>query len=260
MTQSLNIPGKPLVGELFRILVRTDLKARYHGTVGGFMWALLKPLAMFVVLLSVFSFVFVADPQYKLNLIIGLFLFDFFSEATKVGVTSLFFKGYLLTKVRFPSWVVVVSSAANPLLALFVFVGIITVFVSITRTAPGPVEFVLFIAYLGAFFVMIVGINLATSVLFLRYRDLNQVWDVVIQAGMFVAPVIYPMQIIPERYRAWLYLWPPTPVIQYSRAVLVDGRIPSTADHAWLIAQSATLLVAGMLVFARYSPRAAEHL
>ena len=63
-------------------LVRTDFKARYHGTLGGFVWALLKPLAMFVVLMSVFSFLF-PDPGYKLNLIVGLFLWDFFAEGTK---------------------------------------------------------------------------------------------------------------------------------------------------------------------------------
>ena len=65
-------------------LVRTDFKARYHGTIEGFVWALLKPLTMFVVLMSVFSFLF-PNPAYKLNLIIGLFLWDFFAEGTKTG-------------------------------------------------------------------------------------------------------------------------------------------------------------------------------
>ena len=67
-------------------LVRTDFKVRYHGTAGGFVWALLKPLTMFVMLMAVFSFVFASDPNYKLNLIIGLFLWDFFAEGTKAGL------------------------------------------------------------------------------------------------------------------------------------------------------------------------------
>src|SRR6186997_724746 len=77
-------------------LIRTDFKARYHGSVGGFVWALLKPLAMFVVLMSVFSLLFSANPNYKLDLIIGLFLWDFFAEGTKTGLVSLHAKGYLL--------------------------------------------------------------------------------------------------------------------------------------------------------------------
>src|SRR5437899_12336122 len=83
-------------------LVRTDFKARYHGSLGGFVWALLKPLSMFVVLMAVFSFLFASNPNYKLALIVGLFLWDFFAEATKTALTSLHAKGLLLTKARFP--------------------------------------------------------------------------------------------------------------------------------------------------------------
>src|SRR5918994_1321776 len=90
-------------------LVRTDFKVRYHGTLGGFVWAMLKPLTMFVLLMGVFSFVFGADPDYRLNLIIGLFLYDFFSESTKAGLTSLHARGYLLTRAGCPSWILVVT-------------------------------------------------------------------------------------------------------------------------------------------------------
>src|SRR3990172_10770910 len=76
-------------------LVRTDFKVRYHGTVGGFVWALLKPLTMFVLLMGVFSFLFAAERNYKLNLIIGLFLWDFFAEGTKAGLASLHARGFL---------------------------------------------------------------------------------------------------------------------------------------------------------------------
>src|SRR5690242_8831389 len=83
-------------------LVRTDFKVRYHGTAMGFLWALMKPAAMFVVLMAVFSFVFASDPNYKLNLVVALFLWEFFAEGTKVGLTSLHAKGYLLAKARVP--------------------------------------------------------------------------------------------------------------------------------------------------------------
>src|SRR5260221_5663491 len=94
-------------------LVRPDFKARYLGTMGGFVWALLKPMGMFVVLMGVFSFLFAANPAYKLNLIVGLFLWDFFAEATKTGLTSLSARGYLLTKAPVPSWILVVTSISN---------------------------------------------------------------------------------------------------------------------------------------------------
>src|SRR5579862_681210 len=93
---------------------------------------------MFLVLMGVFSFVFAADPHYKLNLIVGLFLWDFFAESTKVGLGSLHAKGFLLTKARFPSWVVVVASAANPVITLLVFTATITAFLTAFRHPPTP--------------------------------------------------------------------------------------------------------------------------
>ena len=190
---------------LFWTLVRTDFKSRYQGTLGGFVWALLKPMTLFIVLMSVFSFVFASDPTYKLDLIVGLFLWDFFAEGTKTGLISLHAKGYLLTKARCPSWILVVSSLANAALTLGVFSLVIVAFLGFSGRLPTLAGLGLFVLYCVALAAMVAGFSLATSVLFLRYRDLNQVWDVVIQAGFFVAPIIYPLGILPERFHAYLY-------------------------------------------------------
>ena len=247
-------------GDLLWTFVRTDFKSRYHGTLGGFVWALLKPFAMFVVLLSVFSFVFNTDGQYNLRLIIGLFLFDFFGESTRAGLVSLYAKGYLLSKVHFPSWIIVVSSVAHACLTLSVFVVVILLFRTLTVGTPTAVEAGLFLLYVVLFVAIVIGFSLATSTLFLTYRDLNQVWDVIVQAGFFVAPVVYPLSIIPERYHAYLYAWPPTAVIEFSRAVLVMGEIPSGRAHAMLVAEAAGALLVGVGLFRRFAPTAAERL
>jgi lipopolysaccharide transport system permease protein len=107
---------------------------------------------------------------------------------------------------------------------------------------------------------IVIGIGLATSVLFLRYRDLNQVWDVMTQAGFFVAPIIYPLRIIPEHVHRYLYLWPPTPVIQFSRAVLIDQSIPSGRAHVYLTVGAGLILLTGVAIFARRAARATESL
>lgn len=241
-------------------LVRTDFKARYHGTAAGFVWALAKPVAMCAVLSVVFSLIFVTRPAYALELIIGLFLWEFFAEATKTGLTSLHAKAFLLRKARFPSWIVVVTSIANPLITLLVFSTVIVVFVSVRGTPPSIGAVALFVLYLAAFTATVVGFCLAASVLFLHYRDLDQVWDVVVQAGFFVAPIIYPLDVLPERLHRIVYAWPPTPVIQFSRAVLVEGAVPSPTAHVCLVASAAVALLIGAFVFRLGAPRAAERL
>jgi lipopolysaccharide transport system permease protein len=238
-------------------LVRTDFKARYHGTLGGFAWALLKPLAMFAVLMGVFSFLF-PDPTYKLNLIVGLFLWDFFAEGTKTGLTSLHSRAFLLTKARCPSWVLVVTSISNATITLAVFYLIVALFLRIVGQPATPVSLVLFAAYSGVLVAIVVGFSLASSVLFLRYRDLNQVWDVVAQAGFFLAPIIYPLGIIPERFHFYFYLWPPTPVIEFSRAVLVRGALPTLTAHLYMALDAILILALGIVIFRRFAPRAAE--
>jgi lipopolysaccharide transport system permease protein len=239
-------------------LVRTDFKVRYHGTFGGFVWAMLKPLTMFVLLMSVFSFVFGAEPHYRLNLIIGLFLYDFFGESTKVGLTSLHARGFLLTRARCPSWVLVVTSLSNALITLMVFSVAIVSFLWLSGHGVTFVAVAAFAGYMLALVAIVAGFSLASSVLFLRYRDLNQVWEVISQAGFFLAPIIYPLGMLPERLHVWLYLWAPTPIIEFSRQALVQGTLPSPRAHVLLAAAVLVTLSVGTAVFRRFSPRAAE--
>jgi ABC-type polysaccharide/polyol phosphate export permease len=239
-------------------LVRTDFKARYHGTPSGFVWALLKPTAMFAVLVTVFSLIFRTEPNYKLNLVIGLFLWDFFADATKTGMTSLASKGFLITKAPFPRWIVILTSIANALITLVVFIAVLTCYLAAVGRAPSVAAFAAFTATLSALVAIVVGICLGSSVLFLRFRDLNQIWDMVIQAGFFLAPIIWPLGVVPERYHFSLYLWPPTPAIEFSRLALVAGEIPTFRAFAYLALMAAGILGAGLAIYLRHAKRAAE--
>src|SRR6185503_4238156 len=107
---------------------------------------------------------------------------------------------------------------------------------------------VAFGAYCLALLAIVLGFALTSSVLFLRYRDLNQVWDVVLQARFFIAPIVYPLRLLPERFHFYLYVWPPTPVIEFSRAALVTGVLPSTTGHVYLAADAVFCLLAGMWI------------
>ena len=241
-------------------LIRTDFKTRYHGTIGGFVWALLKPLTMFLVLLTVFSYVFAGQAQYKLDLIIGLFLYEFFQESTRTGLLSLRAKGYLLTKARFPSWVIVLTSASNAVITVALFSVVLLAFLAFTGRAPSAIAVALYVAYMLLLFAIVSGFSLAASVLFMRYRDLNQVWEVITQAGFFIAPIVYPIGVLPERLHVYLYAWPPTPIILFTRSVLLEGRVPSALAHGLLLLETCLILGAGMLVYTLRAPRVAEEL
>jgi ABC-type polysaccharide/polyol phosphate export permease len=242
-------------------LVRTDVKVRYHGSLGGFGWALLKPLSMFFVLLGVFSLIFApTNPHYALNLILGLFLWEFFSEGTKTGLLSLYVKRYLLTKSQVPRWLVVVASSANAIITLLAFTAVILLYLAWAGRFPSPSRLLLFLGYLIEMWLIVVGLSLAMSALYLRYRDLTHLWDAVSQAGFFVAPIVFPIDALPGGAQPYLYLWPPTPVIEFSQRVLIAGTTPSPAANLALLAAALSILALGALVFRRSVPRAVEHL
>ena len=241
-------------------LVRTDFKVRYHGTIMGFFWALLKPLMMLGVLLVVFSFIFGSTPNYATDLVIGIFLYEFFSESTKTGLTSLHQKGYLINRSCFPRWIFAVTAASNALITLLAFSIGIMIFLIVIGRPPSLGRFALYLVYMAHYVAIVTGFSLGTSVLFVRYRDLNQIWDVLIQMGFFVAPVIYPLGVLPEKYHLLLYVWPPTPILEFSRAVLTGEAIPSPTGHLLLTGLAGGCLALGGVTYRLLAPRAAEYL
>ncbi len=254
-----NPPGAYLPG-LIWTLIRTDFKTRYHGTLGGYLWALVKPLTMFVVLYAVFSVIFTMDPNYSVNLIIGLFLWDFFSEATKTGFLSLQAKTFLLTKTKFPAWILVLTSASNSLITTGILSVAVCAYISIFRRSLSLLEISCFAFYIFLFLIIIIGISLAGSVLFLRYRDINQIWELLMQVGFFFTPIIYPLDIVPHKLHFFMYAWLPTAVIQFSRSVLVKGEIPTLTAHLMLVGSAAIVLFAGTFLYCRLAPHALERL
>jgi len=241
-------------------LVRTDFKARYHGgSASGFAWALLKPLALFFVLFGVFTFLF-PTRAYMFDLMVGLTLWDFFNEGTRTGMESLLTKGFLVSKVKVPLWIVVATSLGTPLIRLLVSSIAVVAAIGLIHAWPGPGHVALFTLYLLLYAAMVFGFSLAASVLFLRYRDLNQFWDLALQAGFFLSPIIYPLEVLPERLHAYVYLWPVTPAVQFARSVLVAGVTPSATSHLLFAGEAVVLFLAGVLIFQRLGRRAVERI
>ena len=203
-----------------------------------------------------------ASARYKLDLIIGLFLYEFFQESTRTGLLSLRAKGYLLTKAQVSRrGSIVLTSASN---------AVITRRAVLARAdrhfsrSPGalrrPTAVALYGFYLVQLFAIVSGFSLAASVLFMRYRDLNQVWEVITQAGFFIAPIVYPLGILPER----LHVLPVCVAADADHPVRAK-RAPrmaraSALAHGLLLVETCAILGAGMLVYTLRAPRVAEEL
>ncbi|MCU0242439.1 MAG: hypothetical protein MUF51_08450, partial [Vicinamibacteria bacterium] len=159
-----------------------------------------------------------------------------------------------------PHWIIIAVSSSNAFITLGAFLSIVLVTLIGIGQTPSLIAALLFCSYILCFWGIILGINLAGSVLCVRYRDLNQVWEVATQAGFFIAPVVYPLGILPERFHFYLYLWPPTAVIQFSRMALIEGTLPTSNGHLLLAGMSLTIFAAGVLVYRLFDRTIIEEL
>jgi lipopolysaccharide transport system permease protein len=110
------------------------------------------------------------------------------------------------------------------------------------------------------FFPIVYGISLALASLYVYYRDMNQIWDVVIQIGFFLSPIVYPLSLIPENYIFYYMLNPITRLIEMYRGVLLYNRLPGITDLGIVIFSGIALLILGSLLFSKLSSRFAEEI
>jgi ABC-2 type transport system permease protein len=249
------------------ILARTEFKLRYLDSVVGYVWALGQPLLMFGVLYLIWTKVIHtgADaPHYGLNLLLGLALFNFFSESTGHALPSLSSKGTMLRKIPFPPVVLPLSSVLTSSFAYGLSMVIVFAFMLASGISPSPawLELVPLVCLLIAF---TAGVCMVLSLLYVPVRDVQQIWLVGARLLFFVTPVFYPIDFAPEGLRRILMLNPLAVVIVQARHALIDPSAQTAAEAAggggWLaipVAFAAALVLAGLWLYRTRARRLVE--
>ncbi|KXT76903.1 ABC transporter permease [Streptococcus sp. DD12] len=212
---------------LLRELVKTDFKLRYQGSAIGYLWSILKPIMLFAIMYVVFiRFLrFGADmPHFAVALLLGMVAWTFFSEATNMGMMAIVNRGDLLRKLNFSKQTVVFSAVIGALINFSINVLVVLVFalfngVQLTWQALWMFPLTLELALLSY------GIALLLSAFFVRYRDIAPIWEVVMQAGMYATPIIYPLTLISNSSMLAakaVMMNPLAQIIQDMRYVLID--------------------------------------
>jgi len=243
---------------LLWMLAKTDFKLRYNGSVLGYFWAFLKPLLLFLVLYIVFSVLMKWDiANYQLYLLLGIMMWNFFAEATTAGIYSLLSKGDLLKKIYFPRILIVIACSLTAFMTLIL--NILVFFVFYFFSGMG-FHFYLLLLPLALIFLylIVIGVSLFLSVLQVRYRDIIQIWEVLLQAGFFLTPIIYPLSFVPEKYYFYVYLNPIAGIIQFARTAVLDQSFLDPKIVLYSIIFVFTACILGFLLFKRLSRNIAE--
>ncbi len=244
--------------ELIKNLVISDLKVKYQSSVLGFAWSMLNPLLMMLVLYAVFKNIFkIQQEQFALYLLIGIITWRFLSNGTMTAMSSIVGKPSLVTKVYIPREVltfsITMSAFISSTLEFVVLIPLMLIF-----GASISVTLLLFPLIHALYFIIVYGLSLTLAALYVYFRDLNQIWDILLQIGFYVSPVIYPLSTVPEEYLPYYTLNPITRLIMMYRDILLYGNMPTGMDFTIVAVFAVILLAFGSLVFKRLSKRFAE--
>lgn len=256
--------------DLLWLSALTEFKLGYHGTVLGFLWSFVRPLMLFGVYLVVFTQVFRLGSQtenYPAMLLLNILLYDFFAQTTQHASTSVVRNESIVRKMQFPRLVIPLSVALTN--ALHLGLSLIVVFGFLLAYGVDPIwTWLLMPIILGALVVLTTCIAMLLAAAYVRIRDIEIIWAVLLTVLFYGAPILYPIEAAPESFQDLIALNPLTPLFEQTREWIIDpgapGAVEAVAGKEWLLliplGISAALCVAGPWVFNRMAPRVAEAL
>jgi lipopolysaccharide transport system permease protein len=211
------------------------------------------------VLYFVFRQLFGQEKNYLSNLIVGIMAWRFFTTGTTFALYAIVGKPNLVTKVYIPRQILVLSNVlANLISSLLEFIVVLPIIFILLGHLP--ITVVLFPLIHLVYFLSIFGAGLLLSSLFVYFRDLNQIWEVLINALFFCCPIVYPLSIVPPYLIHYYMLNPLTHFIRMFQQVMVSGVIPSAGSIVFVSVVGMAVYFMGTFAFSKLQRRFAEEI
>lgn len=244
--------------ELIKNLAVKEFKLRYRNSVLGFFWSLLNPLAMMIILSLVFSVLIRSGiDNFPVFLLPALLVWRFFSIGTTMSLGSILGNVPLVTKVYFPRYLLVLSSnLANLIGSTLEFAVLLPLLFFLGMNLSHLIVIAPVILILE--FILIMGVSFLLASLNVYYRDIHQIWDIILQAGFFLTPIIYSVSLIPSKYYSYYMLNPVSRIIVAIRKILYYNTMPSIDDFLIPLLGGLLFCLVGYQIFRRLEPRFAE--
>lgn len=256
---------------LLRQLVITEFKLRYQGSALGYLWSLMKPLFLFLIMYVVFVyFLRVGDgvPHWPVQLLLGIVIWNFFAEVTNNGVVAVVSRGDIMRKINFPKYIIVLASTISAGINFLINLVVVIIFMLVSGV-EFRFEMLLAPVYILELTAFALGLAFFMSALFVKLRDINYIWEIVMQGLFYASIVIYPITMLLNRGREFaelLLLNPVAQVIQNVRQAMVSGEADTLLSISgnWVIALipvvlSIVVLLLGAWYFKKQSPYFAEN-
>ena len=239
-------------------LAYADFKLRYRGSFLGFLWSLLNPLFLLGTLYLVFSvFMRFQIPNYSLFLLLGIVLWQFLSESTSEGLDVILVNPSLIKKVYFPREIIILGKVLNKMLITVCNLAVFFLFTLVLGITP-TIDILYFLFTMLSAFLVILGAVLALSSLYVFFRDVIHIWQVALQAGFWLTPIVYDVSMAPAKYRIFFEFNPMSRIIMTSREILIYHTTPSLFHMGVTFLMSFVIFIVGYFIFLRLEPRLAD--
>jgi ABC-2 type transport system permease protein len=254
---------------VLRVVGAIQFKSKYAGAALGYVWSLVKPLSYFGVLWLVFAFLLRTANQtddFAIYLLIGILLYTFFTDSIGVMLRSIVEGGSILRRLAFPPILVPLSASVGICITFFVNISAIVVIVGIQRISP-RLEWLLIPLLLAELYLLCVGLGLLLAALFVRFRDVGQIWELATQLLFFASAIFFPIGIVPSWAQKIAFLNPFLQIMQDARHAVLGASGPNdltvtdvygAAGRLISMAIVVVILVGGFAFFKRESCYFAE--
>ena len=238
---------------LFEELVKRDFKKRYSSSVLGVLWSILMPMLQLLVMRLVFTQFFGRNtPHYTTYLFCGVIVFNYFSESTREGMTSLQDNASIFTKINVPKYLFLFSKNIQTLINFLLILGVFFIFCildHITFTWK-----MLMLIYPIVFLVIFnTGVGLVLSALYVFFKDMKYLWSITTMCIQYFSAVFYRIDVYSARTQKFFYLNPVFLYIRYFRKIVLEASIPQPAFHALMASEALIIFTLGVWVYKKYN-------
>jgi lipopolysaccharide transport system permease protein len=244
--------------ELLLFLVWRDIKVQYAQTALGAAWAVVQPLMTMLIFTLVFGRLAKIPSDgvpYSVFTLAALIPWMYFSSAFSAASASLVNSSNLITKVYFPRLIIPIVSVLSGLVNFAVSCIVLAVMMIWYHVTPSLLAIPMIPALLLLMILTATGVGCWLAAVYIQYRDVRQIVPFIVQIWMYISPVVYPLSLVPERYRTLYALNPMAGIIQTFRVVLLrTGEIP------WGTLGVSTIVGIAMFLCGTLYYRRTEHL
>jgi ABC-type polysaccharide/polyol phosphate export permease len=238
---------------LFQELVKRDFKRRYKRTLLGMLWSMVSPLAQLLVMNLIFvNFFGNTTPHFTVYLFSGILLYGYFNESTNAGMSSLEANAGIITSVRVPKWLFLLSKNVSGMLnvALAMLVFLLVCIIDGIRFHPGMLMILYAITFLTLFNI---GVGFILSALRVFFHDIEYLYNILLLLLMYASAIFYDIDGFPPKVQLVFHLNPVFCFIKYFRYIVLDGVIPSFRLHALCAGYAFFALLLGGFIYRKYN-------